>query len=113
MSLGALGLKPDQIEKEIKRVTNIQSGGISGVNPNLLEPGDLEQAGNLEDYLGSPSAEEKTYVKQGACIWPRAVARDVPYSIAGRRYLFTMGLNNKLVALQYRKMLLDTFEEEA
>lgn len=113
MSLGALGLKPDEIEKEIKRITNIQSGGIPGVNPNLLEPGDLEQAGNLENYLGAPKAEEKTYVKQGACIWPRAVSRDVPYSIAGRRYLFTMGLNNKLVALQYRKLLLEEFEEDA
>lgn len=113
MSLGALGLKPDDIEKEIKRITNIQSGAVPGVDPNLLEPGDLEQAGNLENYLGSPSSEEKTYVKQGACIWPRAVARDVPYSIAGRRYLFTMGLNNKLVALQYRKLLLEEFEEDA
>lgn len=113
MSLGALALDVSGIESEIKRLSQIREGKVSGVNPNLISTEDLNKIQNLEDFLGEPQSDsDKGYVYYGGQVYIRATSRDVPYSMAGRRFLFTNGLNRKQVSLLQRKFLLETIEED-
>lgn len=113
MSLGALSLDVQGIESEIKRLSQIREGKVSGINPNLVSSEDLKKLNSLEDFLGEPQSDpDKGYIYYGGQVYNRATSRDTYYSLKGRRFLFTNGLNRKQVSLLQRKFLLEAIEED-
>lgn len=100
---GILSLDQENLDKELKRMKNIMQGKIPGVISKITSKDSYSQIPNLNDFLIDGGDEKsQTAVSPYTVTKTRSTYRDIPYSLVGRRFLYTMGLNRRILSLKHR-----------
>lgn len=100
---GILSLDSENLDKELKRMKNIMQGKIPGVTSKITSKESYNSIPSLKNFLiNGGEVQPQTAANPYAVTKTRSTYRDVPYALVGRRFLYTMGLNRRILSLKHR-----------
>lgn len=102
---GAVSFEKEDLTKEKTRLINIAKGLTQGVDTKLISTDAYKELQDLKEFVGAPSGR-CMLIEHPEEMLKRAASRDVKYALVGRRYLFTNGLNRKILSLKNREELI-------
>lgn len=100
MSHGALSLSASDLNKELKYLVSVQKGKAS-LAPKITSKSDYNSLVPLENFLASEPSKQSLDGMTSA-MKVRSTYRDIPYALAGRRYIQTNGINRKILSIKHR-----------
>lgn len=106
---GALSSKSGELKKELNRYLNIAKGNVPGFQSKLISKESYKALPKLKDFVGKASGSQDLMGTTSAVV-TRSQVRDLNYSLAGRTYLMTAGLNRKILTLKNRQAIIDQIE---
>lgn len=106
---GMLSLASEDLKKEVNRLKNIVDGKVPGVCGKMIAKDAMSSLPTLQSFVSKGEAEKQTYQSVANTTLERSLCRDVPYSMAGRRYLFTNGINRKIASIKNKMFLKDIY----
>lgn len=106
---GMLSLTSEDLKKEVNRLKNIVDGKAPGVGSKMISKDLLSSIPPLSSFVSKGEPEKQTYQSVANTTLERSLCRDVPYSMVGRRYLFTNGINRKIASIKNKMFLKDIY----
>lgn len=100
---GALSITKEGLDQELKRLKNIMTGAAPGVMSKLLDKQNVSSIPKLETFITNSETQKQNTESLYEVITTRSLSRDVPYAMVGRRYLFTNGLNRKILSVKSKQ----------
>lgn len=100
MSHGALSLSASDLNKELKYLVSVQNGKAS-LTPKVTSNSDYSSLVPLKDFLTSEPSQQ-SLAGMTSVMRVRSTYRDIPYALAGRRYIQTNGINRKILSIKHR-----------
>lgn len=101
MSYGALSLSQSDLQQTLKYLISVQNGKAA-LNPKVTSKSDYGSLVPLKNFLHQGSPADQTSEGMAEVMRVRSTYRDVPYALAGRRYLQTNGINRQILAIKHR-----------
>lgn len=102
MSLGALNTDSKQLQAELNRLKSILEGKVPGVQSSIINGDDLSNLPPLTSFVIKGDPQQQDISSFSEVTKTRSTSRDIPYALAGRRFLFTNGLNRKILSVKHR-----------
>ena len=102
MSLGALNTDSKQLKAEFNRLKSILEGKVPGVQSVIASQDDLNKLPALKSFVVKGDPQQQDILSFAEVTKTRSTSRDIPYALAGRRFLFTNGLNRKILSIKHR-----------
>lgn len=111
MSLGIVTATADGVEEEKNIIERSAQGETSGIDFGTISLEDVDKAKILIEALDAEYTKTKFSAYISAISAVGSIARDMPYAIAGRKYVRGTSFNNRMGSAYARAVMLGWVEE--
>ena len=106
MSLGIITDDPSGIEEEKNIIERSAQGETGGIEFGTITKDDLQKAEGLVQSANSKYTGSELGAYIGSISYVTSIARDIPYAMAGRRFIRGTSFNNRMGGAYARAVML-------